>query len=96
MSHPDAQTLAPQRIDLIRQRLLAAITDADITIDDESDKHAGHAGAATGLGHFALHIRSAQFDGLSTLQRHRLIYSALGDLMTTDIHALHITALGLN
>lgn len=94
MSLPSAQELAPQRVEQMRQRLLAAIPDADIIIEDESHKHAGHAGAATGLGHFNLQIQSAAFDGLRTIQRHRLIYSALGDLMTTDIHALRITALG--
>ncbi len=57
---------------------------------DESHKHAGHAGAATGLSHYAIEIESSHFEGVSPIERHRLIYKALGSLMQTDIHALRI------
>jgi BolA protein len=60
---------------------------------DESALHAGHAGAASGGGHFRLHIVSARFEGQNRLSRHRLVYDCLSDMMHTDIHALAITAL---
>ena len=59
---------------------------------DESSQHAGHAGARGG-GHFAATIVSNRFEGLNAVQRHRLVYEALGDLMKTDIHALSVRAL---
>ncbi len=61
-------------------------------IIDESHKHAGHAGARDGGGHFVLRIVSAQFAGKNTVARHRMIYSALGELMKREIHALTIQA----
>jgi len=69
--------LEPQRIDII----------------DESARHAGHAGAKGGGGHYRLTVVSATFSGLGRLERHRLVYQALGDLMQGRVHALSITAL---
>jgi BolA protein len=63
-----------------------------LEIEDESHHHIGHAGARDGRGHFRLHIVSGRFTGLTPLQRHRLVYDALGDMMQTDIHALAIEA----
>jgi BolA protein len=63
-----------------------------IEIVDDSARHAGHAGARDGGGHYNLTIESTQFAGKSTLARHRLIYAALGDLMQREIHALAIDA----
>ena len=80
------------RIEKIRAALTAALSPESLTIEDESHHHAGHAGAATGRGHFALRIVSPAFEGMSPIQRHRLVYTALGDLMQTDIHALSIQA----
>lgn len=77
-------------------RIEAALTSLQPTrleLLDESHKHAGHAGARDGRGHFALTIESAQFAGKAPLARHRLVYAALGELMNTDIHALSIQAL---
>jgi BolA family transcriptional regulator, general stress-responsive regulator len=71
--------------------LLKALRPTQIEIIDESHKHAGHAGAREGGGHYRLHIVSAQFAGKPTVARHRMIYSALGEMMKHDIHALHIT-----
>ena len=76
----------------MRQRLQSALHPSDLQIEDESHHHVGHAGAKDGRGHFKLHIISVKFDGLTALQRHRLVYAALGDLMQTDIHALAIEA----
>ena len=64
-----------------------------LEIVDDSHKHAGHVGAADGRGHFKVRIVSARFDQLDRLQRHRLVYEALGTLMETDIHAVQLTAL---
>lgn len=72
--------------------LLAALQPARLEIVDDSQQHVGHAGARDGGGHFRLTIMSAQFSGKSTLARHRMIYSALGEMMKHEIHALNITA----
>ncbi len=63
-----------------------------LAIRDDSALHAGHVGAREGGGHYHLHIVSAAFEGKSTVTRHRMIYSALGDMMKTAIHALAIRA----
>ena len=78
---------------MIETRLRSALTIAFIEIVDESHLHIGHAGAASGGGHFHVTIASKNFEGLSALARHRLIYDALGDAMQTEIHALSIKAL---
>ncbi len=78
--------------DLIRQRL-AALEPETLTLEDESAQHKGHAGAASGGGHFRLTLVSPKFSKLSTLARHRLVYDAMGELMQREIHALSITAL---
>jgi len=80
------------RIELIRNRITAAIQPAELDIVDESHLHVGHAGAKDGKGHFRVHVVAEKFAGLPTLQRHRLIYDAVKELMETDIHALSIEA----
>lgn len=80
------------RIERMRERL-SSLAPTEIEIADESHLHAGHAGARSGRGHYALRIRSPAFAGKLPLQRHRLVYAALGDMMQTDIHALSIKAL---
>jgi len=75
------------RIDEMRKRL-AALDPVSLDIVDESHKHAGHAGAREGGGHFVVKIVSRQFSGKNTVARHRMIYSALGEMMKRDIHAL--------
>lgn len=81
-----------QRIDAIRTALQAALAPTALQVQDESHFHAGHAGAADGRGHFRVDIVSAAFAGLGAIARHRAVYAALGELMTTDIHALAIRA----
>jgi BolA protein len=78
-------------IDAMRASL-AALDPVAIDIIDDSAKHAGHAGARSGGGHFRLTIVSPRFAGLRTMERHRLVYDALGPLMTREIHALSIAA----
>jgi BolA family transcriptional regulator, general stress-responsive regulator len=72
---------------------LAVLDPLQLEIIDESHKHAGHAGARDGGGHYVLRIVAAQFAGKTTVARHRMIYSILGDLMKREIHALTIQAL---
>jgi BolA protein len=77
-------------IDVLRERL-AQLSPAALEIRDDSARHAGHAGAKSG-GHYAVSIVAARFAGLSTMQRHRLVYDAVGDLVQQGIHALSISA----
>jgi len=81
-----------ERIREIRKRIEASLEPVALEIVDESHKHAGHAGAKDGRGHFLVRVTTAKFAGLRPLQRHRLVYAAVGDLMETDIHALSIEA----
>ena len=76
------------------KRILSTGLDADhVEIVDDSALHAGHPGAATGAGHFRVLVVSPRFEGLSRVAAQRLVYSALGDLMSTDIHALQMQTL---
>ncbi len=78
-------------IDAMRAQL-ASLDPVAVEIIDDSAKHAGHAGARSGGGHFRLSIVSPRFAGCRTMERHRLVYDALGPLMKREIHALSITA----
>lgn len=80
------------RVQKIRTCLTEKLQPAHLDIIDQSHLHAGHAGAKEGKGHFAVEIVSGAFAGKSLIERHRLVYDALGDLMQTDIHALSIKA----
>jgi len=76
----------------IRERL-SALEPQSVELLDESGRHVGHAGAAAGGSHFKLVIVSPRFAGLDKLERHRMVYAALGPLMQREIHALAIQAL---
>lgn len=76
----------------IEKRLRDSFSPTHFELIDESHLHAGHAGAQTGKGHYALTIHSKAFSGKSPIQRHKLVYQALGELMQTHIHALSIKA----
>ena len=80
------------RIDMLREQITAALQPTSLEIEDESHRHAGHAGAESGMGHFRVKIVSERFEGLRPLQRHRLVYGAVAELMKTDVHALSIDA----
>lgn len=84
--------MAEERLTKLRQRLEQDLQPESLDIIDESAKHAGHAGAASGGGHFIVDITSAAFRGKSLVQRHRLVYHAAGDMMPQEIHALSIQA----
>lgn len=88
----DIARLSPERVTRMRDMLTEALAPLALAVNDDSHKHAGHAGARGGQGHFSVSVVSAAFAGKLPLARHRLVYSALGDMMTTDIHALAITA----
>lgn len=78
----------------IERRLTAALQPAELGVVDESHRHAGHAGARPGgQSHFKVRIVAAAFAGRTRLERQRMVYAALGDLMTTDVHALALSAL---
>ena len=81
-----------QRVEQIQQCLTEAFQPTHLEIIDESHKHAGHAGAKDGKGHFQVHIVSDAFSEQVTIKRHRQVYAALKSLMETDIHALSIQA----
>lgn len=80
-------------IDTIKQRLNESIQPELIEIIDNSAAHAGHAGARQGGGHYNVTIVAELFYEKSLVQRHQLVYQALGDLMKDEIHALGINAL---
>jgi BolA protein len=80
------------RVAMIRERLSAALSPESIDIVDESHKHAGHEGARSGGGHFVVTIVADAFRGKRPLERHRMVYDALGEAMSREIHALSIKA----
>ncbi len=80
-------------MDKMRACLNAAFAPDVLQIDDDSAWHAGHAGAAGGGGHFSLRMISRVFIGQSRLQRQRLVYDRLADLMKRDVHALSMILL---
>ncbi len=78
--------------DDIERVLRSALAPLHIQVQDDSHKHAGHAGAREGR-HFSVRIEAEAFRGLSRLRRHRLVYDAVGPLMPQGIHALAIDAI---
>lgn len=81
------------RVEWIEQTLRAAFAPSHFAIEDDSAKHAGHAGARSGGGHFRVVIVSPAFRGKTPVQRHQAVYAALGNAMQSEIHALAIRAL---
>ena len=79
-------------VERMRERL-AVLDPASLEIEDDSARHAGHAGAASGGGHYNLRLTSGRFEGKSRVERHRLVYDALADLMQREIHALAMVLL---
>ena len=81
------------RFERIRAAVTAALDPALLELHDESAAHAGHAGAASGGGHYRMKIVSSRFEGHRLVMRHRLVYDAVHAMMQSEIHALAITAL---
>ncbi len=80
------------RAEKLRNRLVMALEPLSLELFDDSEKHAGHKGNVQGGGHFTVRIVSAAFEGKNLIQRHRLVYDAVGDMMEREIHALSIEA----
>jgi len=77
--------------DAITNILQAEFQPQHLHIEDESWKHAGHAGVKEhGGGHFVVHIASEHFNGLARTKSHRMIFKALDHLFPSTIHALSI------
>jgi BolA protein len=75
------------------KRLNAALAPTSIELTDDSEQHRGHGGYnPAGESHFSLRIESAAFAGKSRVERQRMVYAALGDLMKERVHALSIRA----
>lgn len=81
------------RSERIRALLQADLALVECVVEDESHLHAGHAGAASGGGHYRLKLVSPRFEGLSRVGRHRLVYDCLREMMKKEIHALAMTLL---
>lgn len=82
--------MSEKRMKLIRESL-EKLSPSCVEIEDEGHLHIGHAGAKSG-GHFKLHIVSESFRDKTIIERHRIIYKCLGDLMNTEVHAISIKA----
>jgi BolA protein len=77
----------------IEEKLRAALDPIEIDVIDQSAAHAGHAGAASGGGHFRVIVVTPAFEGLNQVQRQRRVYEILADEMRSSIHALSMTCL---
>ncbi|HET6536338.1 MAG TPA: BolA family protein [Sphingomicrobium sp.] len=87
------QKTGPVATEMLR-RLNSAISPASIELIDDSEQHRGHAGYnPAGESHFTLRIESPAFEDKTRMQRQRMIYAALGDLMRERVHALSIRAM---
>ena len=84
--------MTQDRVDRIRAYLKAEFTPEVLEIKDDSHLHEGHAGAKEGKGHFHVRIVSERFLNTRPIERHRMVFEALGNMMQTDIHALSVAA----
>jgi len=81
-----------ERMVRMRERLTDKLLPLQLDISDDSHLHAGHAGARGGAGHFTVHVVAQAFADKTLIERHRMIYDLLQDMMHTEIHALSIQA----
>ena len=82
-----------ERVDVIRDRL-AVLEPIELEVLNDSHLHAQHAGNRDGANHFTVTMRSAKFDGVSRVQRQRMVYELLEDLMPFPVHALALKLSG--
>lgn len=82
--------MTADRAALIRARLEQRFAPLELEVRDDGAAHVGHANE--GRGHFSVRIVAPAFAGHGRLERHRMIYAALGEMMQQDIHALSISA----
>ena len=76
----------------IVDRLTRRFAPLHLEVQDESARHAGHAGAASGGGHVRVLIVAAEFEGMTLVERHRAVNEALGDLIGGALHAIGLNA----
>lgn len=81
------------RVQIIEQKIKQALNPQSIEIIDDSSQHIGHAGAEHGAGHYTVIVVAAQFEALSKVKRHQLVYTAIQDMIPNEIHAIQIKAL---
>ncbi|HLO96226.1 MAG TPA: BolA family protein [Burkholderiaceae bacterium] len=86
-----ARPLPRASLAVIEQRLREGLQPLLLEVQDDSAKHAGHAGAREG-GHYTVRVVSERFRGLTRVARHRLVYDLMAELMRQGIHALAIDA----
>jgi BolA family transcriptional regulator, general stress-responsive regulator len=87
----NAQETGPVATEMLER--LKVLGPSRIELVDDSEAHRGHGGYnPAGESHFTLKIESGAFAGKSRVERQRMIYSALGDLMKERVHALSIRA----
>jgi BolA protein len=80
--------------DVIRDKLTDAFQPTRLEIQDDSSRHAGHAGARPGgESHFNVTIESAAFAGTAKVARQRMVYRALAEELAGPVHALSVKAL---
>lgn len=84
--------MTTERVNKIEEKLTETFSPVMLQVKDQSHLHAGHEGAKSGGGHFDVRIVAEAFQGQRPLQRHRMVFDALGTMMETEIHALRITA----
>lgn len=86
-----AQSQATKTV--IERKMTTDLDAIHVEVEDESWKHAGHAGAVAGGGHFTLVVVSPKFEGLNPLDRRRLVFNVLQSEMQGEIHALTVRAM---
>lgn len=82
-----------ERARRLEDALREGLDPTHLIVEDDSARHAGHAGAAGGGGHFRVLIVAAAFRGRSQLERQRAVYALLGAAVGTTIHALALRTL---
>jgi BolA protein len=82
--------VSAEKVERIRVLLTEALAPVELDVIDEGHKHAGHSGE--GKGHFFARIVSPAFAGKNPIERHRMVYAALAEMMPDGIHALAIEA----
>ena len=80
------------REERLLDRLRTGLAAEHVELEDESARHAGHEGARSGAGHYAVVVVAAGFAGLDALARHREVYAVVGDMIPSEVHALSIRA----
>lgn len=81
-------------LESIRHKLTDAFAPTRLEVQDDSARHAGHAGASSGgESHFNVTIESERFRGVARVARQRMVYQALAVELAGPVHALSVTAL---